>query len=232
MTKLLKGIFYICLSSTSKRYSHENFTECKIPIISTLYSWKSDIYQNLNKQTENIGPANNQFSHFFRQKLPHNHCSCSFMHTESNLANLILEMRSNYLKSHINEKVRSFKLFQIVFSKVVFECQLRTEAVDKFIDWRDQVNLLVYVPDRPYFKHKQKNDITKFLPTAFFKINFLLFCWFRLAEKNFWWIQLHFFLSHVIGDLVRTQNYSLMRTCTCAYQGIRNLSFSENLRTY
>ena len=32
----------------------------------------------------------------------------------------------------------------------------------------DQVNLLVDRPDRPYFKQKQKNNITKFWPTDFF----------------------------------------------------------------
>ena len=31
-----------------------------------------------------------------------------------------------------------------------------------FLFRRDQVNLLVYGPDRPYFKQKQKNIITKF----------------------------------------------------------------------
>ena len=38
---------------------------------------------------------------------------------------------------------------------------------------RDQVNLLVYGPDRPYFKQKQKN-ITKFRPTGFFLIYYFL----------------------------------------------------------
>ena len=33
---------------------------------------------------------------------------------------------------------------------------------------RDQVNLLVYRPDRPYFKQKQKNNIKKFWPTGIF----------------------------------------------------------------
>ena len=33
---------------------------------------------------------------------------------------------------------------------------------------REQVNLLVYEPDRPYFKQKQKNDITKFWLTGLF----------------------------------------------------------------
>ena len=35
---------------------------------------------------------------------------------------------------------------------------------------------MVYGPDRPYFKQKQKNNITKFWPTDFFLIfYFLLF---------------------------------------------------------
>ena len=33
---------------------------------------------------------------------------------------------------------------------------------------RDQVNLLVYGPDRPYFQQKQKNDFTEFWPTGIF----------------------------------------------------------------
>ena len=39
---------------------------------------------------------------------------------------------------------------------------------------RDQVNLLVYGPDRPYFKQKQKNNITKFWPTDFFLVYYFL----------------------------------------------------------
>ena len=33
---------------------------------------------------------------------------------------------------------------------------------------RDQVNLLVYRPDRPYFKQKQKSNIAEIWPTGFF----------------------------------------------------------------
>ena len=33
---------------------------------------------------------------------------------------------------------------------------------------QDQVNLLVYRPDRLYFKQKQKNNITTFWPAGFF----------------------------------------------------------------
>ena len=40
--------------------------------------------------------------------------------------------------------------------------------------WRDQVNLLVYGPDRPYSKQKQKNYIAKFWPTGFFLIYYFL----------------------------------------------------------
>ena len=39
---------------------------------------------------------------------------------------------------------------------------------------RDQVHLLVYGPDRPYFKQKQKNNITKFSPNDFLKST--IFC--------------------------------------------------------
>ena len=37
---------------------------------------------------------------------------------------------------------------------------------------RDQVNLLVYGPDQPYLKQKQKN--IKFWPTGFFLIYYFL----------------------------------------------------------
>ena len=33
---------------------------------------------------------------------------------------------------------------------------------------QNKVNVLVYWPDRPYFKQKQKNNITNFWPTGFF----------------------------------------------------------------
>ena len=38
----------------------------------------------------------------------------------------------------------------------------------KFAVSSDQVNFLVYGPERPYFKQKQKNNITKFWPIVFF----------------------------------------------------------------
>ena len=44
----------------------------------------------------------------------------------------------------------------------------------KAIVRRDQVNLLVYGPDRTYFKQKQRNIITKFWPTCFFLIYYIL----------------------------------------------------------
>ena len=37
---------------------------------------------------------------------------------------------------------------------------------------QDQVNLLVYGPDRLYFKQKQKNNLTAFWPAGFFLILF------------------------------------------------------------
>ena len=43
-----------------------------------------------------------------------------------------------------------------------------------FILRRDQVNLLVYARNRPYFKQKQKNNITKFWPTGLFLIYYFL----------------------------------------------------------
>ena len=47
---------------------------------------------------------------------------------------------------------------------------------------RDQVNLLVYGSDWPYFKQKQKNNITKFWPTGFFL--YLFFSDFWKKEKE------------------------------------------------
>ena len=44
-----------------------------------------------------------------------------------------------------------------------------------------QVNILVCGPDRPYFKQKQKNNITKFWQIDFFK---LLFCFFVFNKRN------------------------------------------------
>ena len=39
---------------------------------------------------------------------------------------------------------------------------------------QNKVNLLVYGPDWPYFKQKQKNNITKFWPTDFFLVYYFL----------------------------------------------------------
>ena len=47
--------------------------------------------------------------------------------------------------------------------RVFIEAEMSLLSVyAKFHIRRDQVNLLVYGPGRPYFKQKQKNDITKF----------------------------------------------------------------------
>ena len=43
---------------------------------------------------------------------------------------------------------------------------------------RDQVNLLVYGPDQPYFKQKQKNNITKLCSTGLF-LNLLFFAFWK-----------------------------------------------------
>ena len=45
---------------------------------------------------------------------------------------------------------------------------LRDFYILKFAVGRDQVNFLVYGPDRPYFKQKQKSNITKFWRIVFF----------------------------------------------------------------
>ena len=49
---------------------------------------------------------------------------------------------------------------------------------DKTLFRRDQVHLLVYGPDRPYFKQKQENNITKFwlfLKLTFFNLLYSAF---------------------------------------------------------
>ena len=46
-----------------------------------------------------------------------------------------------------------------------------------------QVNLLVYGPNRPYFKQKQNNDITKFWSTGFFKS--IIFCFLKKIEIKY-----------------------------------------------
>ena len=47
---------------------------------------------------------------------------------------------------------------------------------------RDQVNVLVYRPDRPYFKQKKKNNITKFWPFGFFF--YFIFCFLKKKKKK------------------------------------------------
>ena len=56
--------------------------------------------------------------------------------------------------------------------------------VSNFPIMRNQVNLLVYRPDRPYFKQKQKNNITKFWATGFFLIYYFLLFEFSEPEKD------------------------------------------------
>ena len=58
--------------------------------------------------------------------------------------------------------MHDFKNFRISDGKILYKDV-----------WRDQVNLLVYGPNRPYFKQKQKNN-TKFGPTGFFLIYYFL----------------------------------------------------------
>ena len=43
---------------------------------------------------------------------------------------------------------------------------------------QDQLILLVYRPDQPYFKQKQINNTTKFWPTVFFNLLFSVFFFF------------------------------------------------------
>ena len=59
-------------------------------------------------------------------------------------------------------------------------CQSNSSIL--FVPRQEQANLLVYGPDRPYFKQKQKNDITKFWPTGFFQST--IFCFLRIKKKE------------------------------------------------
>ena len=43
----------------------------------------------------------------------------------------------------------------------------KTTTTALLLQVQHQVNLLVYGPNRPYFKQKQKNNIIKFWPTGF-----------------------------------------------------------------
>ena len=45
---------------------------------------------------------------------------------------------------------------------------------------RDQVNLLIYGPDQPYFKQKQKSNSAKFSLSRFFQ--FIIFCFLKKNE--------------------------------------------------
>ena len=52
-------------------------------------------------------------------------------------------------------------------------CSNLSDATILFIRL-EQVNLLVFGPDRVYLKQKQKNNITRFWPTCFFIIYYFL----------------------------------------------------------
>ena len=63
------------------------------------------------------------------------------------------------------------------FNRVIFNYQIiEIDISSKKRIRQDQVNLLIYCPERIYFKQKQKNNVTKFWPTGFFlSYYFLLF---------------------------------------------------------
>ena len=72
-----------------------------------------------------------------------------------------MPQRNLYVNCHVNEtRFQSALSFQTGLNSLRVPCKRALR--------RDQVHLLVYGPDRPYFKQKQKNDITKFWPTGFF----------------------------------------------------------------
>ena len=50
-----------------------------------------------------------------------------------------------------------------------------TNMLSDVIIRREQINLLVYGPDRPYFKQKQKNNTKTFWPIGLFFYSFI-FC--------------------------------------------------------
>ena len=52
-------------------------------------------------------------------------------------------------------------------------CQTASKLFQRSFSW-DQINLLVYGPDRPYFKEKQKKNITKFWASTIYLIYYIL----------------------------------------------------------
>ena len=60
----------------------------------------------------------------------------------------------------------------------------REKRFQNYLLRRDQVNLLVYGPDRPYFKQKQEDNITKFSPIDIFKIDYLLLLDKKIRNKT------------------------------------------------
>ena len=75
-------------------------------------------------------------------------------------------------------------IFVVIVSKLLVQEKYQNvilKTASKLMTYKkaNQVNLLVYGSDRPHFKQKQKNNLTKFWPACFFSIyHFLLF------EKN------------------------------------------------
>ena len=76
----------------------------------------------------------------------------------------------SFWKLRKSSKKRKLKYSKIYFFKksVIFPSANFFDDVFIPLLSRDQVNLFVYGPDRPYFKQKQKNNIRKFWPTGFF----------------------------------------------------------------
>ena len=69
-----------------------------------------------------------------------------------------------------------------------------TGAVDNTSVRLDQVNLLAYGPDRPYFKQKQKKNIFQRFDQLAFLISYFLLFFFRKKKKHHKLIKSHFSL--------------------------------------
>ena len=62
----------------------------------------------------------------------------------------------------------------LLFSLFTFSDLIWLDSCPQINIRQDQVNSLVFGSNRPYFKQKQKNNITKFGPSGFFLIYYFL----------------------------------------------------------
>ena len=85
-----------------------------------------------------------------------------------------------YKEEEISEVSENYGLKSLNFPPQIKEIPAFENKLFNLLNIRqDQVNLLVYGPNRPYFKQKQENNITKFWPSGFFTVYYTL-----LFEKN------------------------------------------------